>query len=628
MQEGVRALQTVKGILPEGSLLAEPAWERRHRAVVYVALAEAAFVSFVALVQGYGVPHSVAEAVPIAALAALGCWPRLGRTGRSAATSLALVTAAALLVHVWAGQIEAHFLFFVNLSLLTIYQDWLPFLLALGYVVLHHGMAGVLEPEAVYSHASGQQHPWEWALVHGGFVLATCVANVLCWRLSEQALREPLTGLPGRALLLHRLRSLRSERRRRPLAVLFIDLDHFKFLNDSRGHAAGDELLSAVAQRLRHSIRPGDTVARMGGDEFAVICVGVSDDQLAHSVGERLRLAIARPFEIDGETVVTTASVGIAVAAADEEADILLAEADAAMYRSKASGGDSTSVYDREMRERIVERHRVEHGLRHALLHGELETHYQPMVALVDGAPVGVEALVRWRHPTAGMIPPGRFIPVAEACGLIEPVGELVLRRACTEIAAWNRAHPDLPDRNLSVNLSGRQLSRPGLAAVMASALEESGLDPTRLCLEITESVRLETVDDAESALVELKQLGVSLALDDFGTRLLLSLVPEADAARRGQDRPRLHLQPRLRPLRRGDRARRARHGRLTRDRGGGGGCRDGSPGRASAGPRLSAGAGLPVRAARTPRGARHAAGRPGACRCGLSRRRPGRARR
>ena len=235
-------------MLPEGSLLGDAAWERRHRMVVGVGFLEAAFVMLVALVHGFPVLHSVAEGLPVLGFTLIGCSNRLGRKGRSAATSMALVTAAALLVHVWNGQIEAHFLFFVNLSLLTAYQDWLPFLLALGYVVLHHGLAGLIDPEAVYSHNTAREHPWRWAFVHGGFVLAACFASLLSWRLSEQALREPLTGLPGRALLMHRLQSLRSQRRPRPLAVLFVDLDHFKVLNDSRGHATGDELLASVAE--------------------------------------------------------------------------------------------------------------------------------------------------------------------------------------------------------------------------------------------------------------------------------------------------------------------------------------------------------------------------------------------
>jgi diguanylate cyclase (GGDEF)-like protein len=511
-------MDAIRELLPAGDLLGDRVWARRHRVVIAVAFAQSLCLFAFALSRGFGVVHSAADALPVALLAAFGCWGHLSRKLRSVAGSLALISAAALLTHVWQGQIEAHFAFFVNLGLLTIYQDWLPFGIAIAYVLFHHGVLGVISPSSVYSHADGRAHPWKWAAIHTGFVFAATAANLVCWRMSEQALREPLTGLPGRALLFQRLTRLRDPHRRQSLAVLFIDLDDFKVLNDSRGHGAGDELLVKVAERLRAGVRPQDTVARMGGDEFAVICPGITTAPAALEIAQRLRDDVARSYTVRGERVSTKASVGIVVARGAEDAERLLAEADLAMYAAKARGGNGCALFDDRLNARALERHQLEGGLRGALERKETETWYQPIVRLADGAPIGVEALARWTHPELGCVSPVRFVEVAEASGLIHALGGQTLARACTDVARFNHAHPGLPDRQVAVNLSGRQLADPDLSVTVAEALQASGLQPSKLCLEVTESVLFASGNPRQELFGPLKELGVQLALDDFGT--------------------------------------------------------------------------------------------------------------
>ena len=340
-------------------------------------------------------------------------------------------------------------------------------------------------------------------------------------RLAHQAMHDPLTGLPNRALLLDRLdRALRRARRnQRRVAVLFLDLDHFKVVNDSLGHGLGDRLLIAIADRLQAALRPADTVARFGGDEFVVLCEDLVSQQDAVAIAERVNEAVSGPFVIDDVEVFVGVSIGIAFPDdSDADPETLIRDADAAMYQAKDRGRARWVIFDNAMRASAVDRLDIENALRRALDRRELRVYYQPMIELSSGQLTGVEALLRWEHPERGLLLPGDFITVAEETGLIVPIGSWVLDQACRQVQRWQASMPDLPPLVLAVNLSGRQLGHPRLVDDVAAVLAETGIDPSHVDLEITESVLMDDVEMSEETLGRLKKLGVKLVVDDFGT--------------------------------------------------------------------------------------------------------------
>ncbi|MBV8160262.1 MAG: EAL domain-containing protein [Acidimicrobiia bacterium] len=660
-----RTTIAVKRFLPRGGSLPYEEWKGRHRVIVVLLWVHAVGLTIFGLIRGYSLAHSLTDTTIIAVAAFFASRNYLGRAWQSTIAAFGMVAASGVFVHLSGGVVEVHFHYFVVVVILSLYEDWIPFLVAIGFVVIEHGVMGAISPRSVYDHQAALNNPWKWALIHGAFVLAESVACLVAWRKNEdtrldlqhsvqtlsqseerfrslvqnasdlailcdrdaniryvspsikkvfgyepesvlgnqrwafihpddldlavaawemavttedavapieyrarhsdgswrwvevlmgnllddpavegvvlnirdiserkaaeeamlhQAFHDALTGLPNRALFLDRLGQALTRRGRGDAltAVLFLDLDRFKWINDSLGHAAGDQLLVQVAARLSSAIRAGDSVARFGGDEFVVLCDGLEEEWEVRAVAERAHAALSDHFCVEGRDITVTASIGIATTAsassAVSTADSLLRDADAAMYRAKERGRNRTESFQRGMRTIAVERLQVETDLRRALERDELRVFYQPVVRLGGGVMLGVEALVRWQHPDRGLVPPVDFIPVAEETGLIRPLGAWVLKESCRQVAAWNRANADRAPLSVAVNLSARQMSAADLTRLVLTGLNESGLEPGLLCLEITESVLMEDVGASRNVLMSLKELGVRLGIDDFGT--------------------------------------------------------------------------------------------------------------
>jgi len=642
-------LERVVAFVPHGRDLAPSDWDRRHRAILVILVCYIVALFAFGEFRGYALGHVLVDVIAVAVFTAWAAQPFGGRKLRSTLASVALLTAASMGVHLSGGSIEAHFQFFVVITLLMLYQDWLPFLVAIAYVVGEHGIIGVLLPAAVYDHAAARSQPWLWAGIHGAFVLAASAANMAHWRLSEsdhertkatelsyqrlfagnpqpmwvfdavtlrfldvndaavhhygyskgeflamtiadirpaddvpamletvrhqneleqsgpwrhitkdgrtilvqisshavpmgdggarhvmaedvtereglvdqlrhQAFHDSLTGLPNRALLLDRLavQLQQSRRRRSSVAVLFCDLDGFKPINDSLGHAMGDELLRQAAARFSATLREQDTLARLGGDEFVVACE-VEGERAAILLAERLAASLEEPIYLNGHQVRTTTSVGIAITS-DESAgaEELVRNADIAMYRAKSRARGGFEIFDSEMHERAVRRLALEQDLRPAMGRDEFRLHYQPLVSTSDRHLLGFEALVRWEHPLRGLLAPGEFIGIAEDSGFILTLGAWVLGEACRQVAEWSTRY-DL-DLKVSVNVSARQLADPGLSTYIRDTLRATGMRPESLVLEITESVLMADVEASFLRLDEIKKLGVGVSIDDFGT--------------------------------------------------------------------------------------------------------------
>ena len=655
-----QAAAGIRDWLPRGRSLSEEAWARRHRAILVVLWLHVAALAIVGAVTGHGNGHSLVEASIVAACAAGASLKKLGAPGREAVATFGLVISSAILVHFSDGLIEMHFHFFVMVAVVTLYQSWTPFLLAIGFVVLHHGTVGVLDSSAVYNHVEAIEDPWTWALIHGLFIAGASAAGLTAWKLNEvalegerkarrqfedankdlaaaqamahvgswdwdvpeddvwwseelyrifgvtpagrvtlmtfldlvheddrarveeivadsvaqgsdfayearivrpdgtirlidalgivelnddgdvvraagtvqditdrksledkiqhQAFHDSLTGLANRDLFIDRVGHalLRQIRAGSALAVLFLDLDDFKTVNDSLGHRAGDDLLIDVARRIDEAIRPGDTVARLGGDELAILLEDLDGIDGAVFVADRVTGLFDRPFVVDGAELFVHASTGIAFSAPGDgrSPDDLLRDADIAMYEAKRSGKGTFQLFEVGMRVAASDRLRLKADLQQAVDNDELELHYQPIVQLEDGRVTSVEALVRWRHPERGLVGPLDFIPFAEESGLIVPIGRWVLFEACRTAASWQGDAPP----SVSVNVSPLRFRHPGFVEELKEALTATGLPAERLVVEITESALVEDVEKVVERLDELKALGVQLAIDDFGT--------------------------------------------------------------------------------------------------------------
>jgi diguanylate cyclase (GGDEF)-like protein len=525
-------LRSAAAWFPRGSTLPEAHWQVRHRAVTWLLVFHAAVFAVA----------SVAKQLPLAdivvnvAVPALGAFAAsrgsLSRGARSGIAAVSLMLSSAVVVHLMNGSIEGHFHFFVMIPVVALYEDWVPFGLAVGIVLVHHGAIGTIAPTTVYDHRGALDHPWRWAFVHAFFFASACVGAIINWKLHEtarsaeasltarvrhQAHHDPLTGLPNRTQLLEHAAALQADptRQGEPMAVLLVDLDRFKDVNDVLGHASGDVLLSRVGPLMASAVRGDDLLCRLGGDEFAAVLAGC-DDATAVAVARRLLEQISVTMDIDGVLLNVEASVGVAVTPAlgDGDIDTLLRHADIAMYTAKRARS-GLAVYEADQDTSTRERLNLLGEMRQGLLNDEFVLHYQPKLTLPDNKLIGVEALARWQHPTRGLLSPAEFIPVAESTGLIVPFTLYVLRKALEQVAAWQETGTPL---SVAVNLSPRCLTEIDLPSQIFSMLSAYGVPPSLLELEITENTLAHDPDRALATLTELHDAGITISIDDFGT--------------------------------------------------------------------------------------------------------------
>ena len=367
-------------------------------------------------------------------------------------------------------------------------------------------------------------------------------------QLAHTALHDPLTDLPNRLLFMDRLRHVIEHARRHKgymYAVLFLDLDRFKVVNDSLGHNVGDQLLIESARRLTACLRSEDTVARFGGDEFVILLEGIQDASDAIQIAERIQNDLALPYDLGNHKVIIFVSTGIVLGEAGyEQPDDVLRDADIAMYRAKGQGLGRYEIFDSAMLDRVMSRMELENNLQKALEHQEFIVHYQPILDVRTNRIAGFEALVRWQHPIKGLIPPAEFIPTAEETGLIVPIGYWVLDEACRQIGIWQAQFPADPPLTINVNLSTRQYTQPDLIPRITDILQKNKLDAGSLKLELTESLVIEDSESTSLTLSKLRGLGIQVQIDDFGTGILLAELPAYAAYRHAQSGSQFHQPP------------------------------------------------------------------------------------
>jgi diguanylate cyclase (GGDEF)-like protein/PAS domain S-box-containing protein len=667
----VRALPLagLRQILPTGRSLPEEAWRGRHHALLAVLWLHVVGVPIFGLTQGFELEHAAVDALVLflfATLASLSTAAGWSRKASSACVSLGLLTSSALFVHFWDGTVEGHFHFFVMIALLLLYEEWLPFLVAIGFVLVHHGVMGQLDPASVYAHRAAVAHPWKWAAIHAVFVAGAAAANIVAWRLNENirsslsraqrrveereqqfrtlvanlpgavyrrsahgderlallsekvdrivgydaseflegkrslaslvhpddvgkveaavdralhdsspyvveyrllhadgsvrwiwergqpdvgrdgvwldgvffditdrkeaeealarqaelnehlALHDGLTGLPNRTLFRDRIEQATAAHARagRDFAVLVLDLDRFKEINDTLGHHMGDILLEELGRRLERTVRSADTVARLGGDEFGILLDGC-DSELVAQLVDRVHAVLDEQFVLHGLPLTVEASVGVAFFPEHgDDVDVLLQRADIAMYHAKAAGLPYAQ-YDPDEDDYNPRRLILLGELRNAIDRKELVLHYQPKANLRTAQVGSVEALVRWQHAGLGLVPPDEFIPLAQETGLIKPLTLYVIDEALRQCRAWL---DDGQALRVAVNLSTRNLIDDDFPSDVARLLAAHEVGPELLELEVTESAILANPLLAGSVMQRLSDMGIRLSIDDFGT--------------------------------------------------------------------------------------------------------------
>ena len=481
--------------------------------ILALMLATTATLAIVNVVQG-NMQYNISNGVYSLIVVALFAINRAGYVSVAALLTVILVTAGSLWLLVGSAGLDTRFI-----------VTCIPVLIASFLVVSWGGLvvAGLLfGAEGIIRGFSGEDLPSLFALLFVALLayMFSGSLNRAYFDTRYQSLHDPLTGMPNRTLFLDRLQNAldRTSRDQSACAVLFTDLNNFKVVNDSLGHEAGDELLVEVSQRLQGCLRLGDTAAHLGGDEFTLLLENISDVSDAVRVAERITEVLRPPFELRNQRIFVSTSTGIALAnGADSQPGSLLRDADVAMYEAKKEGKSGYKLFNASMHTRALRRLSLEDDLRRALEHQEFEVYYQPKILLSTGEIAGMEALARWQHPKYGLIGPEEFIPLAEETGLILPIGQWVIHQACRQARTWQDQFPSTSPLVISVNISVKQFRQPDLVAMLAETLEETGLDPRHLQLEITESVVVDDIEYAVTLLQDLKSMNVELAIDDFG---------------------------------------------------------------------------------------------------------------